>query len=200
MDSAGANRRWSTIMGKRTFIASLCHVNAQYDLNEDIFIGLISCPLDGEIMGQFEYSEDRAQATVSFPAHKFPYTASVYYQCNVRLCALADPSCQKVDGQNHLKLFVFIFKPKHDFRNKNLNPNTIFMNKSFKSPNCDPKRPKRDVDDNDDGHPATIEVYSGLYVNENAEVIDGDDSVFAEKVTLDKHYQLYMFLNCCLSI
>lgn len=48
-------------------------------------------------MGQFEYSEDRSQATVSFPAHKFPYTASVYYQCNVRLCALLDPSCQQVN-------------------------------------------------------------------------------------------------------
>lgn len=47
-------------------------------------------------MGQFEYSNDRSQATVSFPAHKFPYTASVYYQCNVRLCALQDPSCQQV--------------------------------------------------------------------------------------------------------
>lgn len=47
-------------------------------------------------MGQFVYSEDRSQATVAFPAHKFPYTASVYYQCNVRLCALQDPTCQKV--------------------------------------------------------------------------------------------------------
>lgn len=49
------------------------------------------------------------------------------------------------------------------------------------------KRPKRDSkssDSNfDDGHPATIEVYSGLYVNENAEIVEGtDDSVFAEKV------------------
>lgn len=47
-------------------------------------------------MGQFEYSADRSQATVAFPAHKFPYTASVYYQCNVQLCALADPTCQRV--------------------------------------------------------------------------------------------------------
>lgn len=54
------------------------------------------CPLDNEIMGSFEYSEDRMAATVTFPAHKFPYTASVYYQCNVRLCALQDPDCQKV--------------------------------------------------------------------------------------------------------
>lgn len=47
-------------------------------------------------MGQFDYSEDRSKASVAFPAHKFPYTASVYYQCNVKLCALQDPECQKV--------------------------------------------------------------------------------------------------------
>lgn len=47
-------------------------------------------------MGQFEYSDDRTEASVSFPAHKFPYTASVYYECNIRLCPLQDPECQKV--------------------------------------------------------------------------------------------------------
>lgn len=54
------------------------------------------------------------------------------------------------------------------------------------APNCAQNRSKRDTEEtNDEGHPATIEVYSGLYVNENAEVIDSDDdSVFAEKVTL----------------
>lgn len=55
------------------------------------------------------------------------------------------------------------------------------------------KRPKRDTKSNentfDDGHPATIEVYSGLYVNENAEIVeDTDDSVFAEKVTISRKY------------
>lgn len=40
-----------------------------------------------------------------------------------------------------------------------------------------------EVENDDEGHPATIELYSGLYVNENAEIInDNDDSVFAEKV------------------
>ncbi|XP_055312414.1 uncharacterized protein LOC129574424 [Sitodiplosis mosellana] len=107
------------------------------------------CPLDGEIMGQFKYSNDRSEASVSFPAHKFPYTASVYYECNIRLCPLQDPECQQ-------------------------------------APEClQRKRPKRDTKNDttfDDGHPATIEVYSGLYVNENAEIVEGtDDSVFAEK-------------------
>lgn len=58
------------------------------------------------------------------------------------------------------------------------------LNTCLQSPNCGSNRPKRDAaDESDDGHPATIEVYSGLYVNENAEIIDGDDSVFAEKVS-----------------
>lgn len=58
-------------------------------------------------MGQFEYSEDRSQASVSFPAHKFPYTASVYYECNIRLCALQDPECQKVNW-NQKKNYVYV--------------------------------------------------------------------------------------------
>lgn len=62
---------------------------------------------------------------------------------------------------------------------------------STQAPECSQrKRPKRDSKSttdsgNDDGQPATIEVYSGLYVNENAEIVEGtDDSVFAEKVKL----------------
>lgn len=52
-------------------------------------------------------------------------------------------------------------------------------------PNCaGGKRIKRDSSSFDEGHPATIEVYSGLYVNENAEIVEGnDDSVLAEKVS-----------------
>lgn len=54
----------------------------------------------------------------------------------------------------------------------------------FKTPTCNGvKRTKRETDSDDDGLPATIEVFSGLYVNENAEVIGDDyDSVFKEKV------------------
>lgn len=56
-------------------------------INED------GCPLDAEIMGMFQYSEDKTRAIVHFQAHKFPYTASVYYQCNVKLCLKADGGC-----------------------------------------------------------------------------------------------------------
>lgn len=61
-----------------------------------LFLYVYRCPVDGEIMGTFEYSTDRSNASVSFPAHKFPYTASVYYQCNVKLCPLKNPECYTV--------------------------------------------------------------------------------------------------------
>lgn len=44
-------------------------------------------------MGEFTYNEDKTEAKVDFQAHKFPYTASVYYQCNVRLCVKHDGGC-----------------------------------------------------------------------------------------------------------
>lgn len=131
-----------------------CLVRDGLGWGEQRLINKDGCPMDSEIMGPFDYSEDRSTAIVTFPAHKFPYTASVYYQCNVRLCALHDPECKK-------------------------------------APTC-VKRSKRASDDDEEvanteeGHPATIEVYSGLYVNENAEIIEGDDSVFKEKVIYNK--------------
>lgn len=97
-------------------------------------------------MGPFQYSDDRMKAVVTFPAHKFPYTTSVYYQCNIRLCALLDPECKR-------------------------------------SPTCIGSRVKRQtVNSTDEGLPATIEVYSGLHVNETPELDDDDsESVFREK-------------------
>jgi hypothetical protein len=47
-------------------------------------------------MGQFQYNPSKTVASVHFQAHKFPYTASVYYQCNVRLCIKADHGCDDV--------------------------------------------------------------------------------------------------------
>lgn len=84
------------------------------------------CAVDSEIMGPFQYSEDGNSAKVDFQAHKFPYTDSVYYHCNVHLCLKADNGCPP-------------------------------------PPDCSSGRKKRQADE---GSPATIEVYSGLYVNE----------------------------------
>ncbi|XP_030383657.1 uncharacterized protein LOC115631127 isoform X1 [Scaptodrosophila lebanonensis] len=128
-----------------------CIVRDGLGWGEQRLVGEDGCPMDNEIMGQFNYTEDRLAANVTFPAHKFPYTTSVYYQCNVRLCALQDPTCQE-------------------------------------APVCSGKRPKRQTltdGKEEDGLPATIEVFSGLYVNENENANDRDeDAVFKEK-TLD---------------
>ena len=54
------------------------------------------CPVDDEIMGEFEYSARKTTALVRFQAHKFPYTSSVYYQCNVKLCIKHAGGCDTV--------------------------------------------------------------------------------------------------------
>lgn len=64
-----------------------------FEKNKEKGIGCCRCPVDGEIMGEFTYNEDKTEAKVDFQAHKFPYTASVYYQCNVRLCVKHDGGC-----------------------------------------------------------------------------------------------------------
>lgn len=54
-------------------------------------------------MGQFTYNEDKTEAKVNFQAHKFPYTASVYYQCNVRLCVKHDAGCSNTVIRNSIR-------------------------------------------------------------------------------------------------
>ncbi|XP_030562102.1 uncharacterized protein LOC115763583 [Drosophila novamexicana] len=128
-----------------------CIVRDGLGWGEQRLVGEDGCPMDNEIMGQFNYTEDRLAANVTFPAHKFPYTTSVYYQCNVRLCALEDPSCQE-------------------------------------APVCSGKRPKRQASEgkDDEALPATIEVFSGLYVNENENANDSEeDAVYKEKTLED---------------
>lgn len=136
-----------------------CLVRDGLGWGEQKLINDEGCPLDSEILGPFEYTEDRAKATVTFPAHKFPYTTSVYYQCNVRLCALDDPDCHKTP---------------------------TCANRSSSKSRVQRQAPSTTTStartSDDEGLPATIEVFSGLYVNENAEVINDDgDTVFKEK-------------------
>lgn len=59
----------------------------------------------------------------------------------------------------------------------------------FQPPNCGTNRLRRQANngaDTTEGTPATIEVYSGLYVNEANDLakagLDDDDSVYSEKV------------------
>lgn len=126
-----------------------CIVRDGLSWGEQKLLSKQGCPLNNEIMGEFQYSEDSTKASVSFPAHKFPYTASVYYQCHVKLCKKDTPECgAPVCGQGS---------------------NNV--------------RRRRQQDSTDEGSPATIEVYSGLYVNEGSDVnrFDPFDDVNKEK-------------------
>lgn len=73
-------------------------------LSSHFFFFFDRCPVDKEIMGPFDYSLNLTRASVSFHAHKFPYTSSVYYQCNVRLC-LKD----EIDGCTDVVCFFLFF-------------------------------------------------------------------------------------------
>ncbi|CAD1480924.1 unnamed protein product, partial [Heterotrigona itama] len=138
-----------------------CLVRDGLGWGEQRLINDEGCPVDGEIMGQFTYNEDKTEAKVNFQAHKFPYTASVYYQCNVRLCVKhgggcgnTPPACNSVSRR----------------RRDTANDNTV-----------------KGVEGLDGGTPATIEVYSGLYVNEASDIgskSDYSEDVFRER-TID---------------
>lgn len=73
-----------------------CLVRDGLNWGEQPLLNDEGCPIDNEIMGPFTYSHNRTKATVSFQAHKFPYTSSVYYQCNVRLCLKETGGCYDV--------------------------------------------------------------------------------------------------------
>lgn len=121
--------------------------------------GLINdegCPQDYEIMGELEYSASKTTALVRFQAHKFPYTSSVYYQCNVKLCIKHAGGCDQVppvceDGVNVVRK----------------------------------KRQVVELDERTSDEyelierEETIKVYSGLYVNEASDL---DDDEFADSL------------------
>lgn len=119
-------------------LVSECSVRDGLGWAEQSLIADDGCPLEGEIMGMFQYSSDKQNARVSFPAHKFPYTASVYYTCEVKLCDLNHPTdCEPCSHKRH--------------------------------------RVRRE----DEGSPATVEVFKGLYVNEPDS--PDNDEVISEK-------------------
>ncbi|KAI5702601.1 hypothetical protein M8J75_001945 [Diaphorina citri] len=106
-----------------------CVVRDGLSWGEQRLVDADGCPMDQEIMGPFEYAKNLTSARVQFKAHKFPYTASVYYQCRVVLCTQYDGGCTDV------------------------------------TPICSDRK-SRQRRANEEGAPATIQVYSGLYVNE----------------------------------
>ena len=73
-----------------------CLVRDGLGWSEQGLINEEGCPQDYEIMGELEYSASKTTALVKFQAHKFPYTSSVYYQCNVKLCIKHAGGCDQV--------------------------------------------------------------------------------------------------------
>lgn len=137
---------------------SECMVKDGLGWSEQRLLNGEGCPVEYEIMGEFEYSSSKTTALVHFQAHKFPYTSSVYYQCNVRLCIRHAGGCDDVppvcdaNGENELR------------RRR--------------------KRQTIEIDDSDgelydpDREELRVKVYSGLYVNEATDLDDdlgGDD-------------------------
>merc|ERR1712051_317673 len=126
-----------------------CSVRDGLGWSDQSLINSDGCPEDYEIMGELEYSASKTTALVRFQAHKFPYTSSVYYQCNVKLCIKHAGGCDQVPPvcENGINLVRR-------------------------------KRQVVELDERDNAYelvdrPETIKVYSGLYVNE-AEDLDDD--------------------------
>jgi len=129
-----------------------CSVRDGLGWSDQSLINSEGCPVDDEIMGEFEYSASKTTALVRFQAHKFPYTSSVYYQCNVKLCIKHAGGCDTVPPicENGVNLI----RRKRQVRV------------------IDERENSYDIDEK----PHSINVYSGLYVNE-AEDLDDDEIV-----------------------
>lgn len=136
---------------RHNFIVTNCIVRDGLGWAEETLVNNVGCPVDSEIMPPFHYESNLA--TVDFPAHKFPYSPTVYYSCGVKLCqdCLA-PVCQGP---------------------KNLRP----------VPQVTPygRKSRRDAgilgDTDADQQPAEIEVYNGVWVNEREDESESDTSL-----------------------
>ncbi|ODM91292.1 Cuticlin-1, partial [Orchesella cincta] len=135
------------------FIVTNCLVRDGLGWAEETLVNSVGCPVDNEIMPPFRYSDNLA--IVDFPAHKFPYSPTVYYSCGVKLCqdCLA-PVCQGT---------------------KNLRPVPQV------TPYASSRKSRRDAgladSSSGDQQPAEIEVYNGVWVNEKDDESDADSSL-----------------------
>ncbi|KAK8389515.1 hypothetical protein O3P69_008900 [Scylla paramamosain] len=134
-----------------------CLVRDGLGWGEQLLINSEGCPVDYEIFGALEYAPSKTSATVRFQAHKFPYISSVYYQCNVKLCIKNAGGCDDVpplcvDGENVLRR-----RRRRDVEVDG---------------NGDLREVEAEVDEN-----LTIEVFTGLYVNEDEEQADSEGIV-----------------------
>lgn len=129
-------------------------------------------------MPKFEYTNNSTRASVSFPAHKFPHTSSVYYQCNVRLC-INNGGCNFAEcpansalngnGNPRRKRFVGHENQQQHQIQPALNHNNITEDSLLgdsSSPNVLPTPSALVGQQNKDGSNMSFDVYSGLYVND----------------------------------
>lgn len=141
-----------------------CMVRDGLEWGKQDLINEQGCPVDREIMGEFTYDASKTRASVAFQAHKFPYTASVYYQCNVRLCIkhagncdVTPPNCD-ADGNNQ---------------------NLVRRRRETVEIDSEGNVVAREEDDEN----LTIAVFSGLYVDEEGDL--SDDPFLDTSLALD---------------
>lgn len=130
-----------------------CLVRDGLNWGEQPLINNDGCPVDEEILGPFDYTLNKTRASVTFQAHKFPYTASVYYQCNVRLCLKASGGCDDVPP--------LCDETRHNVRRRR-------RDVEGRGDLKDLEKQEQDVRD------LSIEVFSGLYVNEVSDLEEGE--------------------------
>ncbi|XP_013777016.1 uncharacterized protein LOC106461713 [Limulus polyphemus] len=134
-----------------------CLVRDGLNWGEQPLINNDGCPVDNEIMGPFQYTQNKTRAVVTFQAHKFPYTSSVYYQCNVKLCLKKDGGCDDVP-------------PQCDNSGRNL-----LRRRRKRESEVEEKGDLKDLrQEEQDVRDLSVEVFSGLHVNE-VDKVDNDD-------------------------
>ncbi|KAI2801588.1 hypothetical protein BLOT_009402 [Blomia tropicalis] len=154
-----------------------CLVRDGLNWGEQPLINDEGCPVDKEIMGQFEYTGNLTRAHVSFHAHKFPYTSSVYYQCNVRLCLKDNGGCDDVppscdrNGRNY----------RHRARRDTYDAVVVPTTSGGQYPNLATALASRLASQKGDKD-MSMEVYSGLYVDENENTKNGIDDELEDDV------------------
>lgn len=148
-----------------------CIVRDGLNWAEQPLINNDGCPIDEEIMGHFEYTKNLTSAIVTYPAHKFPYTSSVYYQCNVKLCLKHGGGCDDTPP--------ICDATGHNVRRRRRRRQSEVSDKGSLQ---ELRHHDEDVRDH------SVEVYSGLYVNEGDEGDAEADSLTAQPTRSDDDF------------
>ncbi|XP_065576969.1 cuticlin-4-like [Artemia franciscana] len=128
-----------------------CSVKDGIGWGEQMLYNSQGCPVDPEIMGPLIYSRSKTIAKVNFQAHKFPYTPSVYYQCQVSICKRKH-GCEDVP-------------PICDVAGNNLRRKRRIQRNTQE----DFIVPQYYVGDSKFAQNATIEVFGGFYVTDTTD-------------------------------